>query len=390
MKTYKVVEFLRREAHLKDAKKQVLIPAKHQPSQIHIVYTMTNVAVCGGAKIILEHANNIVKYGHRITIVSHFKKPTWFPINKKVNYILVPLELELAAGIPPCDVIVATYWREVYECIAREIAPVVYFEQGAEHLFAWENVSPRLKNYIYKQFQLVPFIYTVSKGAAAEIMKLFNRKSTIINNAIDHSVFYHDTSKQDEQNRDFTVMMIGSENLEFKRISDIKDALSILTDLGYTYSLFWVSPDEPTVPLGSVFVNPEQKQIGNLLRQSDVLVCASLYESFSLPVLEAMACGCSVITTQNKGVVEYAVDGQNCLLVEMNDPEDIAEKIIKLYENTRLRNQLIAEGSKTASRFTWDWITPQIINYYGKISRFKPVTWKSAYPDDVREEISRA
>lgn len=373
-KNFRDTEFLKREIHLGHARKQELtvFPVKHH--QMHIVYVMTHVGICGGTKIIFEHVNHLTRLNQRATIVSHFEKPTWFTIHSDVNYITVPFEKELALGIPTCDVIVATYWREIYECIAREIAPVVYFEQGDYHLFAWEDVSQREKDYIYKQFQLVPFIYTVSKGASEQIKIIFGRDSTIINNAIDHTVFYHDSVDSRDEKRDFTLMMIGSERNEFKGIKDIQQAISLLSKWGYRHKLVWVTPDEPIHPVGSVFVNPKQSQIGSLLRRSDLFVCASLYESFSLPVLEAMASGCAVITTNNKGVAEYAVDGKNCLMTAMNNPQSIAENIVKAFENDTLRNKLISEGLKTASRYTWDHIISQIIEYYQKISGFKPIS----------------
>jgi len=372
LKSFRETEFLSRELQLRDAKKQELVETGDKHSQLHIVYVMTHVGICGGTKIILEHVNHLIRFKQRATIVSHFEKPTWFPLNKEVNYVQVPFEQELALGIPSCDVIVATYWREIYECIAREIAPVVYFEQGDYHLFAWQDVSQREKDYIYKQFQLVPFIYTVSQGASEQIKTNFGRDSTVINNAIDNKVFYHESLDSKQEKHEFTLMMIGSENNEFKRIGDIQEALSILSKSGYQLKTVWVTPDKPIHPIGSVFVNPEQSQIGSLLRKSDLFVSASLYESFSLPCLEAMASGCAVITTKNKGVEEYAVDGVNCIMIAMNNPGDLAEKMIQVMESDTLASNLISEGINTASQYTWDNIIPQIIEYYQMIASFRP------------------
>lgn len=368
-------EFSRREEHLKHAEKQKLYMSEtnDEHRQIHIVYVMTHVGICGGTKICLEHVNNLARLNQKATIVSHFKKPTWFPIRGDVKYIQVPFEQELATGIPQCDVIVATYWREIYECIAREIAPVVYFEQGDFHLFSWDTVSERVKNYIHKQFQVVPFIYTVSKGASEKIMENFGRESLVINNAIDHSIFYSDFVNRRYEKREFTVIIIGSEKNEFKGIGDIKQALSILKEAGYKIKLNWVSPDKPDNPLGKVFVNPKQKHIGKLLRNSDLFISASLYESFSLPVLEAMACGCPVITTNNKGVLEYAVNNENCIMTAMSDPNELAKNIISVYEDEALADKIISGGIKTASKYSWDNIIPQILKYYQQISNYKPV-----------------
>ena len=85
-----------------------------------------------------------------------------------------------------------------------------------------------------------------------------------------------------------------------------------------------------------------------------------------------MASGCAVLTTKNKGVVEYAEDGKNCIMFHMNNPEDMAEKIITVTENYILRKSIILQGIETASQYTWDKIIPQIIEYYRQIAGYTP------------------
>src|SRR5690606_16234504 len=145
---------------------------KEEP--LHIVYVMTHVGICGGVKIIFEHANRLKRLGAKVTIVTHFVKPTWYPI--EAEYIQVPFDLELAKGIPDCDVIVATYWDHIQPCIETGIAPVVYFEQGDFHLFDYENMNLILKHFIHKQFKIPPFIYTVSQQAAEFIQNIYERE----------------------------------------------------------------------------------------------------------------------------------------------------------------------------------------------------------------------
>lgn len=85
---------------------------------------------------------------------------------------------------------------------------------------------------------------------------------------------------------------------------------------------------------------------------ASVLMYSSLYEGFGLPILEAMACGTPVITSNVSSMPEIA--GGSAFLV---DPEDVAEmkKDLKLVmEDDQIRQDLIGNGIIQASRFTWD------------------------------------
>ncbi len=365
-------EFSRREANLDKAHRQRLHESDATLGALHIVYVLTHTGVCGGTKIILEHASHLVAHGQNVTLVSHFEKPDWFPIDGRVGYIRVPFEEELTFGIPACDVIVATYWREIFECILRNIAPVVYFEQGDYHLFDYEHVSERERNYIQTQYRTVPFIFTVSPGAAATIRHIYHRNATVIPNAIDHRIF-HPGQKEPAPPDVLRIAMIGSESNDFKRTSDILKALGDLQSRGHAVELYWVSPDMPQNPQGRLAVNPTQSIIGDFLRSADYLISASTYESFSLPPLEAMACGCAVVTTKNKGVLSYAREGENCVFVPMQNPCAIAHAIEALHADKALRENIMHGGYETAKRFSWETVTPQLIAYYREVARFRPV-----------------
>ncbi len=88
-----------------------------------------------------------------------------------------------------------------------------------------------------------------------------------------------------------------------------------------------------------------------LYNLSDMLVFPSSHEGFGWPPLEAMACGCPVITTAKASLPE--VCGEACLYVEPFDIHGIASAIRELLQNCSLRDQLIARGKCQAHRFSW-------------------------------------
>lgn len=88
-----------------------------------------------------------------------------------------------------------------------------------------------------------------------------------------------------------------------------------------------------------------------LYAQASALIFPSKYEGFGFPVLEAMASGCPVITSNVSSLPEVA--GDAAILVGPDDVEGIARGMLALVQNPQLRGQLSARGIKQAERFTW-------------------------------------
>lgn len=87
------------------------------------------------------------------------------------------------------------------------------------------------------------------------------------------------------------------------------------------------------------------------VRESDLFIYPSRYDGFPAPPLQAMASGCALVTTAVSGVTDYAVSGQNSLVVEPGDVSGLRDAVKRLIADAPLRQRLQAAGVETARRF---------------------------------------
>ncbi len=88
-----------------------------------------------------------------------------------------------------------------------------------------------------------------------------------------------------------------------------------------------------------------------LLSGALAFVFPSLHEGFGLPVLEAQACGCPVITSITSSLPEVA--GDSALLVDPRDTAAIADAMTRLFTDSTLSTRLIESGFSNVERFSW-------------------------------------
>ena len=96
---------------------------------------------------------------------------------------------------------------------------------------------------------------------------------------------------------------------------------------------------------------PDQ-EMRHLYTGAEALVYPSLYEGFGLPVLEAMACGCPVITSTVSSIPEVA--GTAALLIDPYREDEMAQAILRLIREPFLAQQPREQGRIQAQKFTWD------------------------------------
>jgi len=98
---------------------------------------------------------------------------------------------------------------------------------------------------------------------------------------------------------------------------------------------------------------PSPAQARDIYSSSQVWVMGSRSEGFSMPILEAMACGCAVISTDCGGPRDQIVDGENGFLVPTGDVERITNRVLLLLDNPDLLTRIQTKALETARKFTW-------------------------------------
>jgi len=111
----------------------------------------------------------------------------------------------------------------------------------------------------------------------------------------------------------------------------------------------------------------DEESLTCLYSNALALVFPSLYEGFGLPVLEAMACGCSVICPDAASLPEVA--GDAALFIDPSEVDGLAAAIDKLVDDSTLRIDLIHKGFERVAQFSWKRTAEETLDVFRKVAR---------------------
>lgn len=137
-----------------------------------------------------------------------------------------------------------------------------------------------------------------------------------------------------------------------KRDGAIPHRLVLCGEPGWANSDVYQRAQAPDLAGQVVFTGfiPDADLVG-LYAACDVFAYPSLYEGFGLPVVEAMAAGAAVLTSDNSSLREVA--GDAALLCDPMSVEDIAAKLRRLADEPATRQDLVTRGLQRAASYTW-------------------------------------
>ena len=145
-----------------------------------------------------------------------------------------------------------------------------------------------------------------------------------------------------------SLVLVGKafEDINLPEVKEIKRLLS-------EYKI-----EDKVIMLGFV---PEEELV-SLYRNACVYCQPSLYEGFGLQILEAMACGTPVLTSNVSSCPEVA--GNAALLVNPNSVEELSTGLSKIINEKDFRSTMIERGLKQAAKFSWDRTARETIAVY--------------------------
>ena len=387
----------------------------------------------GGPLAIMEYANGLQERGHEVSITTYpvscwpkewqeNKKPyAWY--NFKGKYIIVDdvtyrkslsLACEVFLGVngevdkkkqagyngvlsnlavvlslidcfPDCDVNIATAWLSAYAVYFSKKGKPVYFMQHYEEVFQRKDDNKLLEILSTRDTYSLP-LYKIANSSwlKNQIARKFGQEIPYSLNAIR----VDDFSPQKKWSvEDGVIRLLSySDEREWKGFADVAAAVSILRKLypgKYEWHVFGrlhsrILPDNVDAPY-ILHKRIPFSELADLYARVDILICASWYESFPLPPLEAMASGTAVITTPY-GTEDYCYDRKNCLVVKPRNIKSIVDAVCCIATNKELSKRIIKEGLKIAKGFTWEKAIDKrekflidIVNGNVKYDRFFPI-----------------
>jgi len=151
-----------------------------------------------------------------------------------------------------------------------------------------------------------------------------------------------------EQTTDLRLVIAGGQGWGYKDLFETVDALALRDHIMF---------------LGYV----EEEDLPDLYRGALLFVYPSLCEGFGLPILEAMACGTPVVTSDTSSMPEVA--GDAAVLAEPTNPEALASAMALVLGDDGLREELRRKGIARASGFSWDAAARKTLEVYRSLAR---------------------
>ena len=333
----------------------------------------------GGVKVVYEYANGLVALNHHVTVVhaplryygdhsylydtlrnidflgrsiglcQGFRPNKWFPIDPRVRLLWVPSLHE--RWIPDGDVVIASAWQtgEWGATYGPSKGRKVFLVQDYER---YMTAPQQTRSRMGKIFRNGFYNIAISSAVQSMLEELHAPIGAYIPNGIDFTI-YKCTNPIASGERPWIGFAARME--PFKGTQDIITALTIVRQNGYSSVKIWgFGTPRFRVPEWIEFRSrPSDNELSAYHNRSKIFVVGSHYEGWGLPGAEAMACGSTLVSTNNGGVSAYAEHDVTALLSPPGDPASLAQNILLLLRNDDERVKLAQRGLRRIGEFTW-------------------------------------
>lgn len=327
---------------------------------MRITFLLPHISISGGVRIILTYANLLAKKGREVFVVvpdralmrrhsaNTFRlKPRW--IKDFQARILRVADFD-ERNLPGSDVIIATAWQTaswVYK-YSEKMGRKFQFIMHDERLYHGNSDD------VAKVFRY-PLKKIVISHWLQDIMKReFNSEAEVLIVPVDFKLFHPVKVSKDE--RHVRVLMLYHD-FPWKGVEDgFRAFLQAKQEYpNIKLALFGARHRRINLPCDEYYYNMPQEKLASIYSGCDIYLCPSWDEGLGMPSMEAMACKCALVTYDNGGSRDYAIDGQTALVARRRDVSDLTEKLVQMIKDEELRASIAENGYQLIHKLdTWE------------------------------------
>ena len=324
-----------------------------------ITFLCPHLRIAGGVRAILTYADRLTAEGHQVQVVVPAKSrartlwrslrgagPDWIPgFRARVAWV----DRWRPEALPDGDAIIATAWQSapvVAEAPAR-CGRRFYFVQHYESLYHGQA------EIVDATYRLALRKIVISTWLRDIMRERFASDAEVLVTPVDPMLF-HAIPVSVTTSRPRVLMLHHDYAWKgtadgFETVARVKRRVPGLHLVG-----FGVSAPKGPVGYDEFHADPPQDRLASLYSGCEIYLCPSWDEGLGMPPMEAMACGAALVTYDNGGCRDYALDGQTALVARRRDVDDLAAKLERLAADAGLRERIAAAGSAFI-RTTFDW-----------------------------------
>ncbi len=327
----------------------------------------------GGFKVVYEYANRLARHGHEVAVVHPWDchRPRslrewvearlwvlklrlrrgaiapWFQLDRGVRLPLVVYPE--AASLPVADALIATAWHTApwVDAAAPGRGAGFYLIQGYE---TWDGaVEPVQETWRLPLHKIV--ISRWLEGIAAELGE--GERTSRVPIGLDLDRLGVDVEPAARGPRIGALLSGGREKGGEDIVATLVATQRERPELSAV--LFGTAPRPAELPDWIEYeMLPSAEQLRRLYNSCSVFLQASRSEGWGLPACEAMLCGCALVSVDNGGSREYAIEGETALVVAPEQRERLGERVAELLDDETLRLRLARAGAERLRAFTWE------------------------------------
>jgi glycosyltransferase involved in cell wall biosynthesis len=336
------------------------------------IHFLTNdTSFTGGRLILFGHANALAERGHEVSVrVPGGGSVDWMDLSVPV----FDLDATGYSGLPVADACIFERRRYARPLCKTWRGVPVHFCQGFEGVdvevrlerigvgpAGWLRVGERWslerrRRAIDRDYALPTVKIVVQEHLREQLVRRYRQTVYLVPNGLPAGIFTPGEDGIRDQN---TVLVVGPTDLRCKRIGDALRAVRLVKRSRPNIQLLRVSQHPMSDNERQLGVTDEyhvllpHEDLAHLYRRATVLLFPSdETEGFGLPMLEAMACGTPVITSDIPAARAFNARGDHARFVRVGRPKSLAKALAALLDDPAEQERLRRRGLEVAARYT--------------------------------------